>query len=330
MILPIAVLCNTDKDSSQYYHTKAKEFAGLRKTADADKSFNKALSFDPDNLQLRQDYAQFCYKEHRYHLAIQQYKKLFEAEPVNQSALLWLTHLSFLVYKFSDVVEYGTKLNPEERDTLINYFIGKAYYEEEDFGEAKKYLMTAVKANPYMSRSLIALGKVLIELGDYREAIVVYNQAIDLSPDDSMLIYELGLLHFATNEEKEAVSYFEKAAAKGLKTDLDYLENLGMAYLAFDVTKGKEILEKVLEKKPDNASILMQIAQAQYKMKHYNHAADTYYRVYLTDPNETKALYMSGMAYYKSGNKEQGNLYCEKAIKIDPSLSALKKLHYGN
>ncbi len=85
----------------------------------------------------------------------------------------------------------------------------------------------------------------------------------------------------------------------------------------------------VMEKKPNDSEIMLQIAQAHYKAKNYKTAADTYYKVYQTDPTNNRALYMTGIAYQKKGDKVLGNSLCDQAIKLDPKLAELKTLKYS-
>jgi Tfp pilus assembly protein PilF len=187
-------------------------------------------------------------------------------------------------------------------------------------------LSAAIKEDPSDLDAIVLLGRVYIEVSDYSSAISVYRQALLLNENNNQLLYEYALLHSSLRKEKEAVMYFELAVEKGFKPDLGYYENLGMAYLSFDIEKGIEILNKVLEKKPKDAEILYQIAQAYYKSKSYLKAATAFYRVYENDNKNAKALYMTGIAYQKKGDKALGNSLCEQAISIDPTLAESKQL----
>lgn len=207
--------------------------------------------------------------------------------------------------------------------------LGKAYYEEEDYGLSQKFLKEAIKDSTADTEAAILLGKVYIELSNYQEALKLFNTALNEDVNNNKLIYEVRLLYYTLNQEKEAVRYFELAAEKGYKIDLNFKENLGMAYLAYDINKGVEILNMVLEKKPNDSEIMLQIAQAHYKAKNFQTAADTYYKIYQNDPTNNRALYMTGIAYQKKGDKLYGTSLCEKAIKLDPALGELKRLKYA-
>jgi len=190
-------------------------------------------------------------------------------------------------------------------------------------------VIQAVVENPKKLEAVTLLGKVLIEMSNYKQAIAVYNKTLELDPNNNQLIYELGLLYYTMNDEKTAVKYFELAADKGYKTDLDYYENLGLAYLDNNLSKGVETLNKVLESKPNNTEILFQIAQAYYKVEKFQDAANTYYKVYENDPTNSRALYMTGVAFQKKGDKNKGIQMCEQAIQMDPNLAQLKSQKFS-
>lgn len=311
-------------DSANFYVKKAVEFSKTRKLLDADRSFQKAISFNPADNQTRIEYGTYLLEQRKYTFAIEQFAKVLESNINHAVALQKMTEVSFQLHRWNDVVMYGTKLMQNGGMKDIKYMVGKSHYELENYGQAQKLLGESLVENPKKIEAVTLLGKVLIEMSNYKQAIAVYNQALQIDPENNQLTYELGLLYYTMNDEKSAVKYFELAAAKGYKTDLDYYENLGLAYLDIDFAKGKAALDIVLEKKPGNSDILFQIAQSYYKAEKYQDAADSYYAVYKNDQNNSRALYMAGVSYQKKGDKNKGVAICEEAIRMDPNLAQLK------
>jgi tetratricopeptide (TPR) repeat protein len=323
IISSLSGFSNNATDSASYYVIKAKELATAHKVWEADKNFKKALEFNASS-EVRLAYGDYLVDQRKYFAAVEQYGKVLEANLNNADALEKMTDVSFQLHRWNDVVMYGNKLLQNGNTKELKYMIGKSYYELENYGQAQKYLTVALQENPRHLKSVTLLGKVLIELSNYKQAIEVYNKTLELDPNNYQLVYELGLLYYTMNDYKQSVKYFEDAAVKGYKPDLDYYENLGLAYLDVDLKKGVETLEKVLEKKPGTPEILFQIAQSYFKAGNYQDAADTYYKVYENDPTNSRALYMTGVAYQKKGDKNKGVMLCEQAIKMDPSLAQLK------
>jgi len=322
----LLAVANTSLDSATFYFGKAKELTLAKKVWEADKSFQKAIQFNPSDDAVRLSYVDYLVDNRKYFPAVEQLGKVLEKNLNNPVALQKMTNLSFQLRRWNDVMLYGNKLLSLGGGEKLKFMLGKAFYEQENYGQAQKYLSDAFTENPKHTEAVSLLGKVYIEMSNYKQAIAVYNKTLELDPNNNQMVYELGLLYYAMNNEKEAVKYFEQAAEKGYKTDLDYFENLGLAQLSFDLKKGVETLDKVLAMKPGNADILFQVAQAYYKAEKFQDAANTYQKVYDNDPSNSRALYMTGVAYQKKGDKNKGVALCEQAIRMDPTLAQLKSV----
>ncbi|WP_207492891.1 tetratricopeptide repeat protein [Aridibaculum aurantiacum] len=315
-------------DSSTYFLQKALHYQQTGKTREANLSIQQALAFTTNDVAIRLQYGSMLLEQKRYSAAKEQFKLVLQKDETNTVALMKICVASAALNHWSDVMEYGSKVQ-ETNDASVYYLLGKAYYYEEEYDLAQQILNKLVKKNPVHHEGLAMLARVYVELSDYRKAQNFYSQALIHQPSDANLLYEYGLVLFVLNNPKEAVTYMEVAAEKGYKADLDYLENLGMAYLNFDIDKGIEVLSNVLKRKPNNPDIQLQIAHAFYKSKKYDHAAERYYNMYLHDPNNIRALYMMGMAYQKKGEKAKGINICEKALQLDHSLAEHKILGYA-
>lgn len=316
---------SNNSDSARYYHNKAKESKTARRIWDAEKFYQKALDFEADNIEIRLDYAAYYEEQRKYALATQQYKIIIQNNSKHSIALPKYISLCFIQRKWAEVIKYGEMaIANNVAVENVNYMIGKSYYEEEDYGKARKYLTTQLALTPTHKETIAALGRVYIEMSMYNDAIDMYKKVIAVNPDDYETIYEIGLLYSVQDNDKEAVKYFELAAQKGMKQDIAFLQNLGTAYLSFNIEKGIEVLNKVLEKKPGDVEILTQIAQAYYKAEQFEKAYNMFLMIFENDRKNTKALYMAGVALIKKGDKKKGAELCDKAIAIDPELAKLR------
>jgi tetratricopeptide (TPR) repeat protein len=312
-------------DSSLYYFQKAKAFKESGQVFEAEKNFQKSLEFDPANNEAREALGNFYCEQRKYVNARIQFKQLLENVPTHALALQKCTELSFLLRKWQDVIMYAAQAakNNVQVDK-VNYMLGKSHFEEENYGAAKDYLTKQLAQTPGHKESMLLVAEVYIELSNYTEAINTYKSYLLSYPDDGETIYQLALLYSAESQEREAVKYMELAAQKGYKQDLAYLENLGMSYLSFNLAKGVEVLNKVLERKPGDVQVLTQIAQAYYQAGDFGTAYESYYKIYQADNKNAKALYMSGVALIRKGDKSKGMQLCDMAIAIDPKLGTLR------
>ena len=101
-----------------------------------------------------------------------------------------------------------------------------------------------------------------------------------------------------------------------------FYENLGFAYLnTGDIENGLKNLNTVLSRKPNNTTLLTDIAQAMYQAKRYDDALVYYQKLLDINAKDSKALYMAGITFQKKGQKEKGQAMCDQAIAMDPSLA---------
>lgn len=313
-----------NSDSASYYLKMALQLKAAGRAADADENFQKAIRFNPADEKIRIEYGNFLADQRKYFPAAEQYDKVLTQNATNQDALEKLIDLNYKLNNWNGVIKYGQKLGQNTTVGNLNYMIGKSYYEVENYGQAQTYVEQQLKANPTDAEALRLLGKIYIELNSYNKAIDIYKKALAINPDNSDALYELALLYHTTGNGKEAVNCFEQAIQKGYKQDVSFKENMGLAYLSVDVKKGVDILNGVLEMKPGNTEIIYQIAQAYYRTKQYQQAADNFRKVYNLDPTNAQALYMCGSSYIMGGDRYKGTAICEEAIRKDPSLDKLK------
>jgi tetratricopeptide (TPR) repeat protein len=311
-------------DSSVFYVTKGKEFLQSRLLQQAEKSFLKSIEFDPTYEEARITIA-FYYKDNRkYVQSREQFGKLLENNVNHVIALENLCDLSFLLHKWEDVIIYGKKLKENNKGKDVTYKIAKAHYELENYGEAIKMLEAAIVEGTTNADVFYTLGRCKVEVSAYGQAINAYQKSLAIDSSQNIRFYELGLLYYGINDGPNATKYMEIAGNKGYKKDNDFYENLGMAYMEFNLDKGVEILKILLERKPDT-EIMFQIAQAYYQSKNYKNAIEFWQKVMDNDKQNFRALYMIGMSYQRKGDAEKGIAICNQAIASDPALANLKQ-----
>ena len=316
-------------DSSNFYFQLALQHKQEGKLKEAGITFLKSIAFNPAEKKVIEAYGSFLFESRKFLLAGEQFKKVLAIDPLNSYALVKMVEVSSALNRFREVMMYGAKIPEHVKTPSLQFMLGKAYYYEDEYDLSQQALNYVINQNPVHREALVLLGKVYVDLGHYKKAIEIYTNALMLDPYNANMLYEYGLLFFTINQPKETVKYLELAAEKGYKVNLDFTENLGLAYLSFDIEKGIAVLATVLQKKPNNVEIELQIANAYYRSKNYAGAADRYYKMYLHDPNNSRALYMMGMAYQRGGEKAKGIDICEQAIRMNSDLAEHKILGYS-
>jgi tetratricopeptide (TPR) repeat protein len=254
--------------------------------------------------------------------AYQNFSKAYELDPQNNEVINQLATLSFNNRQFQKAIEFAQKCVNCQNSSRI---LGMSFYNLEDYGKAEKYLKEALAKNGQDAYAAYTLGQTYLELEDEKNAIVQFQNAIDLEPQ-SQWMYELGLICYNQSDYKSALKYFEMAANKGYNKSNDFYENYGFAQLySGDTENGIKTLNIVLERKPNNKELMNNIAYAMYDTKKYNEALDYFTKLLNINPKDATTLYMAGLTFQKLGQKEKGQKICDNAIELDPSLKMYRQ-----
>jgi tetratricopeptide (TPR) repeat protein len=290
------------------------------------KQFERALKYDANNKTVLAELGLAYIDLRKYYEALQTYKKLESLGDATASTLEQLLALSYNLKQPDEVILYANKLKEIDPSAKVSFYIGKIYYDNENYGEAINTLQTAAKEDPANAEVPYMIARSYADMTNYKQAIPFYQQAVKLDTSKPNWIYEMGLTYYAMNDKKNALKYILQAGNKGLKKDNSYMQNLGVAYLdAGELDQGISIMMEVLKRKPSDINVLNTVAEAYYYGGKYQDAMDHWDKILSYDKQNASALYMIGMCYQKKGEKEKGQLLCDKAIEMDPSLSVLKQ-----
>jgi len=313
-------------DSADYFLQKGLTEKQNGRRLESLKHFEKAYKYDVNNKAVVTELAYAYLDLRRYTFAKDYFKKLLEMGDESAANYKQLLTLSFQLKQPEEVLTYAAKLKQLDPSEKINYYVGRVQYDQDNYGEAIKYLGEAAKEDPTNPEIPYLVAHSYADMMNYKQAIPFFQKAIELDPTKSYWTYELGLIYYAMHDDKNALKYILLAGEKGYKKDNDYLENLGIAYLNVgDLDQGVAMLGEILKKKPSDLNILNMVAEAYYYKGKYQLAIDYWDKVMEYDKHNASALYMIGMSYQKKGEKEKGQLLCDKAIELDPALASLKQ-----
>jgi tetratricopeptide (TPR) repeat protein len=313
-------------DSADYFLQKGLTEKTNGRRLESLKNFEKAAKYKADSKAITAELASAYLDLRRYFQAKDMFKKLVALGDQSAANYKQLMNLSFQLKQNDDVITYATKLKELDPSEKINFFIGKVQYDQDNYGEAIKYLNEAAKDDPKNAEVPYMIAHSYADMMNYKLAVPYFKKAIELDTTKNYWIYELGLICYAMNNDQEALKYILQAGERGYNKDNDYLENLGIAYLnTGKLEEGVGIMNEILKRKPSDMNILNMVAEAYYYKGKYKQAIDYWDQILGYDKTNASALYMIGLSYQKSGEKDKGMALCDKAIEMDPGLAAYKQ-----
>ena len=325
-VLTIASTVFAQADSASVFLQKGLEEKNKGRRLESLKNFEKAASYKKDDKQITAELAAAYLDLRRYGQAKTSFQQLEKLGDQTDSTYRQLMLLSFNLRQFDDAIKYASLLKKVKPAEQTAWYLGKAYYEKEDLGNAIKYLDIAAKENPANAEIPYTVARAYADMMNYKMAIPYFQKAIQLNPEQSRWIYEMALIYYAMPDEQNALKYMIEAGDKGYRKDNEYLQNLATAYVnAGKPAEGIDMLKQVLEKRPSDMNVLNMLAESYYDTKKYDEAINYYDKILQMDNKNAEALYMIGMSFQKKGDKQKGQALCDKAIEMDPSLQGLKQ-----
>ncbi|HUC82263.1 MAG TPA: tetratricopeptide repeat protein [Flavisolibacter sp.] len=321
----IAATSFAQTDSSAFFLQKGLEEKTKGRHMEVVKHLEKAYGYNKSNPQVVSELGSAYMQVRMYAKAKEKFVQAEGLGEKSASNYRQLMELSFNMRQWDDAIKYAQALKKADASAKVSYFIGKAYYEQEDLGKGIQFLEQAAKEDPADANIPYTLANAYTNMQNFKLAIPHFQKAISLQPTNNRWVYEMALVYYGMNDNANALKYMLEAGEKGYRKDNEYTQNLATAYInAGKFNEGLEVMKSVLEKRPTDLGLLDMVAEACYNGGKYDDAITYYNKILAIDEKKADALYMMGMAYQKKGQVDNGRQLCDKAIAMDPSLAGLK------
>jgi tetratricopeptide (TPR) repeat protein len=144
----------------------------------------------------------------------------------------------------------------EEKSYEMNLRLGWLQYEANLFNESLIYYQRASELMPYCEEAKFGLTYPAAALGKWDQVIKLYQKILEISPNNTIANYKLGLIYYNQNNYTKAFDFFNKVVNL---YPFDYEGLLMFAWTNFKLGKMKEakvLFNKVLMYSPNDASAL--------------------------------------------------------------------------
>ena len=185
------------------------------------------------------------------------------------------------------------------------------------------FLSTPVSAGQPEAEILLARATLAYDNEEYEQAELLLLEAIDQDPENSRVLYYLGLVHLAQKQPAQAVPYLGKGVSLR-PSNLFLRYQLGLAYFALpDYEQAAPLLFEVYEKQPTIDSLGYYVGYLRYRQRDYDGALEAF------DANQTQdfdiqqlTLFYRGLTLGVLGLSDQAIEELEE-VKIERSVAPL-------
>jgi tetratricopeptide (TPR) repeat protein len=256
--------------------------------------FEEAISLDANYAPAYRELGQLYWMAQRLEQSKENYKKYLELSAGNIPAQTRYVTSLFYAGDYNEVIKNVEEILAVDKSrTFLNRLAGYSYYEMKspDYNKALLYMEELFKSIPE--------DRVLWKDHHYMARILMkknqnYPKTID----------ELANLEQQLDKEKAKYSSASTAAKTKLKPALDNLTEKVATVRAEVDNANKELVRgfseyaKVAEMKPQDKSVLSEMASNYYNFRHYNKAAKTWAKLINPDNEKPEEYMQIGRAFY--------------------------------
>ncbi|HMS34547.1 MAG TPA: tetratricopeptide repeat protein [Ignavibacteria bacterium] len=214
-----------------------------------------------------------------------------------------------------------------ENTAWCRVMLGNLFYNRGDVETAEKIFGFVVKDFPNYIHGFGSLAKVKVFRKEYKEAIELYQKALEKNSLPEYLI-ALGDVYTLTGEKEKAEELYQKVKfiitmfkEKGVDTDLE------LALFNADHNRNlKESLkdaEESLENGSQSIKVYHVIAWTNFKLGNYEEAEKNIDKALRLGTKDPLMYFHAGKIFEKAGMTEKAKEYSDFALKINPYYDAL-------
>lgn len=161
------------------------------------------------------------------------------------------------------------------------------------------------------------LAKTFMREGDYTNAILILNKAVEQQNNNTQLKKDLAFAYYMNREYSRAQAVI-KPITEGKEADIQGYQLLGMVYKATEERKEAEKMYKAaLKKFPNSAVLHNEYGEMLWSRKDFPQAAEHWEKGIRSDPNYPGNYYNAAKYYYLTADKVWGLVYGEIFINLE-------------
>lgn len=218
----------------QYQYNLGLFYLNNNNIDEAIKCFNKSLSLNPKNHLAWNALGLAQSMKANFENSIRAFEKALEVNPQFSEAHNNLGTIYFELgqYEKAEAEYRKALLDPTYPSRELPYYnLARLYFVQDRLDEAYDNIQKSIQAKNRFAMAHNLRGMILEKLGELEEAVVAFEQAVKIVPDDSTFLFNLARAQFNNGLYKSSKENFEKLYPK-LVTQEDrdtvkiYLEEL--------------------------------------------------------------------------------------------------------
>ncbi|GAB5409816.1 MAG: hypothetical protein BalsKO_21810 [Balneolaceae bacterium] len=326
------------------------EFTGATR---AFEEAEKASDIDPSlKRQARFQKAWILFRNQAYEQAQPIFESVYAESPTSElgeEALFWSADSYYKLNQFSNAARrfrlFIDNYPENEMVGAARYSLGWSYFKTGEYDLAvgpledflNNYNPPPIALFPYDIDTQLRIGDAYYALGDYRNAIRFYNQAIGAEPGGDYAMFQVANSYYRSNRTFEAVSNFRRMLRIYPYSRLKEQAQYNVAYIYLNTSNYSQAVEEfqtVINRYPGTdyaARSQYNIGDAFYNAGEYDRAIEAYKKVLDNYPRSRYIIEaINGIQYAQlsSGGQDSSSVILEDFLGDNPQSSTADRLRY--
>lgn len=199
------------KKTSEAAHEISSCYLQMDNTTNAKLYIKKAISLNPNNVDHRFMLVNIYLLDKENKKAIDELKLVTQIQKTNHEAYFDIASIYQNMGNHELAIQYYNKtleLNEKHPNSLYN--LGNIYFTLSQKRKAKTYFAEFVQQNPDDVEAQFIYAYLLSLIGEYKQALEIYNKLYKIFPGNQQLIKDLAEIHYIKNNDKDALLYCKK------------------------------------------------------------------------------------------------------------------------
>ena len=151
--------------------------------------------YDENSYEINLRLGWLAYLSGKFTESISYYNNAIGKLPMSVEARLGIVLPLSAMGNWNQIIDqYNKILSIDPQNSLVNYRMGVIYYERKQYDKAESYLKKVINLYPFDHDTILMLGWVKLQQGNYNQAKLLFNKALMANPADASAKQGLSLI----------------------------------------------------------------------------------------------------------------------------------------
>lgn len=214
---------------------------------------------------------------------------------------------------------FGEALENKESLDVALFYLGVVSFKQAEYHKAVKMFKKLLEIRTNSIHAYNNLGLSLEQCNRRKEAMLVYNTGLEITPTSSLLLANRGILKYKMNDYEGSVQDLSKALKKRPGITFLYFYLANSCVKTDRLKEARDYLEEALNLQPDDVTVLNNLGYVSLELGFHDEARD-YLKRAVRISGGKRSLYISlARLYAHRGKLEMCVLMVAKAFPGDHS-----------